>query len=151
LRVDGRELLASASADRTVRIWDPATGAIERTLSGHTGGVNGVCGVRVDGRDLLASASADRTVRIWDPATGAIERTLSGHTDWVNGVCAMRVDGRDLLASASADRTVRIWDPATSHAIHVIPVHYEALGLALFNNGCLGVGSSAGLLALSVT
>jgi hypothetical protein len=69
VRVGGRELLASASADETVRIWDPATGATERTLKGHTGGVKGVCAVRVGGRELLASASTDRTVRIWDPAT----------------------------------------------------------------------------------
>jgi WD40 repeat protein len=69
VRVGGRELLASASADDTVRIWDPATGVTERTLKGHTSGVNGVCAVRVGGRELLASASADATVRIWDPAT----------------------------------------------------------------------------------
>ena len=45
--VDGRELLASASNDRTVRIWDPGTGVTERTLDGHTSGVRGVCAVRV--------------------------------------------------------------------------------------------------------
>jgi WD40 repeat protein len=64
-----RELLASASADATVRIWDPATGATERTLQGHTNWVNGVCAVRMGDRELLASASTDRTVRIGDPAT----------------------------------------------------------------------------------
>ncbi|MEJ7716351.1 MAG: hypothetical protein WKF40_11985 [Thermoleophilaceae bacterium] len=68
VRVDGRELLASAAADHTVRIWDPGSGAVERVLEGHTDWVNAVCAVRVDGRDLLASAAADRTVRIWDPS-----------------------------------------------------------------------------------
>ena len=38
VRLDRRELLASASTDATVRIWDPVTGTIERTLE-HTGGV----------------------------------------------------------------------------------------------------------------
>ena len=151
VRVDGRELLASASADATVRVWDPATGGTERTLQGHTGGVYGVCAVRVDGRELLASVSNDRTVRVWDPATGAAKRTLAGHTAGVNGVCAVRVDGRELLASASDDHTVRIWDPAISHPLLVIPVHYQALALTLFGDGCLLVGTSAGLLALSVT
>jgi hypothetical protein len=92
VRVDGRELLASASDDATVRIWDPATGAPDRTLQGHTAGVRGVCVVQVDGHELLASAGIDRTVRIWDPATGAPDRTLQGHTSGVNGVCAVRVD-----------------------------------------------------------
>jgi len=64
-----------------VRIWDPATGAPERTVEAHTGWVNGVCAVHVDGRELLASAGDDATVRIWDPATGVRERTLEEHTD----------------------------------------------------------------------
>jgi WD40 repeat protein len=51
-------------------MWDPATGAHERTLEGHTGWVNGVCAVHVKGRELLASAGDDDTVRIWDPVTG---------------------------------------------------------------------------------
>ncbi|MGH4019949.1 MAG: hypothetical protein ACRDT0_12060 [Pseudonocardiaceae bacterium] len=110
-----------------------------------------MCAVRVGGRELLASASDDRTVRIWDLATGTRECTLEGHSDGVRGVCAVRVGGRELLASASDDRTVRIWDPAISDPLHVVPAYYEALGLASFNDGCLVVGTSAGLLALSVT
>ncbi|MGH3568316.1 MAG: trypsin-like peptidase domain-containing protein [Pseudonocardia sp.] len=70
VRVGQRELLASASDDRTVRVWDPGTGAAEQVLQGHTGGVLGVCAVRVGQRELLASASDDRTVRVWDPGTG---------------------------------------------------------------------------------
>ncbi|MEJ7716352.1 MAG: hypothetical protein WKF40_11990 [Thermoleophilaceae bacterium] len=48
VRVDGRDLLASAAADRTVRIWDPGSGAVERVLEGHTGWVTR--GVRGAGR-----------------------------------------------------------------------------------------------------
>ena len=66
VRVKGRELLAAA-ADHTVRIWDPASGATERVLEGHTSWVRAVCAVRVEGRELLAAAD-DRTVRIWDPS-----------------------------------------------------------------------------------
>jgi WD40 repeat protein len=83
--VGGRTLLASTGDDRTVRLWDPATGQPERTLTGHTRLVNGVCAV-VGGRTLLASASADETVRLWDPATGQPERTLTGQTGWVNAM-----------------------------------------------------------------
>jgi WD40 repeat protein len=64
---DGK-LLASASWDRTVKLWDPATGAALQTLAGHADAVNTVA-FSQDGK-LLASASRDNTVRLWDPTTG---------------------------------------------------------------------------------
>jgi WD40 repeat protein len=70
--------LASASSDRTVRIWDPATSQCLSTLEGHSNSVNSVAWSHDATR--LASASFDRTVRIWDPATGQCVSTLeTGH------------------------------------------------------------------------
>ena len=60
---DGR-LLATASHDKTARLWDPATGHCQRTLTGHTGPVTGVA-FSPDGL-LLATASNDKTARVWD-------------------------------------------------------------------------------------
>jgi WD40 repeat protein len=74
---DGK-LLASASRDETVRLWDAATGAALQTLEGHTSGVTAVA-FSSDGK-LLASASRDRTVRLWDAATGAALQTLEVDT-----------------------------------------------------------------------
>jgi WD40 repeat protein len=70
---DGRILLATGSADRTVRLWDPTTGTpVGDPLTGHTGGVRAVAAVPLpDGRTLLATGSDDRTVRLWDPTSGA--------------------------------------------------------------------------------
>ena len=110
-------VVTDVGTDATVRIWDPATGAAQRTLEEHAewvnGRVNAVCAVRSDGHELLASGGTDGTVQIWDPATGALKRTLQGHTGWVNGACPIHVKGREVLASAGDDDTVRIWDPAT--------------------------------------
>jgi WD40 repeat protein/serine/threonine protein kinase len=102
---DGRQL-ASASGDKTVRVWDAASGQQLLTLQGHADEVLGVA-YSPDGR-RLASASADRTVRVWDAASGRELLTLKGHTHRILGV-AYSPDGRR-LASASADQTVRVWD-----------------------------------------
>ncbi|KAJ5494255.1 hypothetical protein N7463_010342 [Penicillium fimorum] len=67
-------LLASASSDETVRLWDPATGELKQTLEGHSDSIWSVA-FSPDGA-LLASASSDKTVRLWDPATGALMQTL---------------------------------------------------------------------------
>ena len=60
--------LASASADKTVKIWDPATGQCVSTLEGHSDSVSSVAWSHNATR--LASASDDKTIKIWDPATG---------------------------------------------------------------------------------
>jgi WD40 repeat protein len=109
---DGK-LLASASKDDTVRLWDPTTGASRRTLKGHSDSVAAVA-FSPDGK-LLASASEDDTVRLWNPTTGASRRTLKGHSDSVTAV-AFSPDGK-LLASASKENIVRFWGIETGNSL----------------------------------
>ena len=98
-------LLATASADNTARVWNPATGEHIRTLTAHTDSVFGVA-FSPDGT-LLATASWDQTVRVWNSATGEHIRTLTDHTDGVSGV-AFSPDGT-LLAAAGYYKTVLVW------------------------------------------
>src|SRR5947207_6948402 len=67
-------LLASASGDRTVKVWDVAMGQCLQTLEGHGGWVASVA-FSHDSR-LLASASDDDTVEVWDAAMGECLQTL---------------------------------------------------------------------------
>jgi WD40 repeat protein len=129
---DGR-LLATASWDKTARLWDPATGDCLRTLTGQDGEVWGVA-FSPDGR-LLATA-AGRTVWLWDPATGDYWGTFLGHDSDVWGV-AFSPDGR-LLATASGDRTARLWDPATGECLRTLTGHHRYVwGVACSPDGRL--------------
>ena len=66
--IDGR-LFVSASADKTLKIWDVQTGQCKCTLSGHSEPVTS-CSFSPDGASVL-SGSWDKTLKIWDVATGA--------------------------------------------------------------------------------
>ena len=114
---DGR-LLATASRDKTARLWDPATGDCLRTLTGHTSTIAEVT-FSPDGR-LLATASRDETARLWDPATGECLRTLD-HDNELLGV-AFSPDGR-LLATVGTYGTALLWDPAAGRRQRTLTVH----------------------------
>lgn len=124
IQLSSPELLVSGGADGTVRVWDPATGTLERILRGHSAAVVAVCPLHLDGCKL-ASAGADATVRVWDPATGALIGVLN-QVDRVRAVCPIRVDGRELLATAGGyDATVRIWDPVRGSLERVLRGHTD--------------------------
>ncbi|QLE56342.1 hypothetical protein [Nostoc sp. TCL26-01] len=106
---DGK-LLASASTDRTIKLWTP-DGKLLQTLSGHTSAVTSVS-FSPDGQSL-ASTSLDKTVQIWhkNPITGTFApETLTTpivQKDWVYNV-SFSPDG-ELLATGSKDKTISIW------------------------------------------
>ncbi|MBL6706517.1 MAG: protein kinase [Planctomycetaceae bacterium] len=111
--------LASGGGDKTVKLWDTATGQKRLTLKGHTAPVYSVA-FSPDGTQL-ASASLDRTVKLWDTASGQETLTLKGHTGSVNGV-AFSPDGTR-LASASYDGTVKLWDTASGRETLTLKGH----------------------------
>jgi uncharacterized protein with WD repeat len=91
------QLVASASDDNTVRLWEAATGTCRSTLEGHSSWVTAVV-FSPDGQ-LVASASGDKTVRLWEAATGTCRSTLEGHSLYVTAV-AFSPDGQGLHTNA---------------------------------------------------
>jgi WD40 repeat protein len=123
---DGRTL-ASASWDRSIRLWDMAAPQADPTiLSGHTSGVSSVA-FAPDGR-TLAAAGWDGTIRLWDMAAPQADPTiLSGLTGLVWSV-AFAPDGRT-LASAGSDR-IRLW-PTFEVLVEMACTEYTWRNLAL--------------------
>jgi WD40 repeat protein len=124
------DLLASASEDGTVQIWNPNTETLLNVLRGHTEKVLSVT-FSPDGL-LLASASEDDTVRLWDPHSATLQATLPRHQDDVLSV-AFNPAGT-LLISASADRTLRLWDPNTYTIITTLTEHTDRVLDITFNS-----------------
>lgn len=73
--IPGTELLVSAGADQSLRVWNRASGDLVRTLDNHTDVVRDLAVRPVrDGLSMIASAGADRTVRFWQPTIGRLIR-----------------------------------------------------------------------------
>ncbi|KAF3926024.1 hypothetical protein ABW20_dc0108314 [Dactylellina cionopaga] len=107
------KFLASTSGDKTIRLWEAATGAPLQTLQGHKDRVSAVAFSH--NNKLLASGSRDETVKLWDVTTGVLLQTLE-HTGWVNSVAFSPT----LLASGSNQGTIELWDAVTGEPLQTL-------------------------------
>ena len=110
------EYLATASDDKSLRIWEAETGAALVELRGHTNYVFS-CAFSPQ-TNLLVSGSFDETVKLWDVRSGDCVSTLPAHSDPVTGVDFNR-DGT-CVVSGSHDGLVRIWDTMTGECLKTI-------------------------------
>ena len=123
---DGR-LLASASHDKTVKLWDVRTGELQRTLTGHEFIVGAVV-FSPDGQRLV-SGGWDDTVRFWDVNTGKLKKTV--RTANAVFALAMSPDGR-LLASGGRsnehpENNLELWEMPTGKPRGLFKGHTDAV------------------------
>ncbi|WP_442949262.1 AAA-like domain-containing protein, partial [Nostoc sp.] len=125
---DGKTL-ASASADKTIKLWNIETGKEITTLTGHSDWVGSIV-FSPDGK-TLASASADNTIKLWNFETRQEITTLRGHSDWVFSI-VFSPDGKT-LASASADNTIKLWNIETGKEITTLRGHSDWVFSVVFS------------------
>jgi WD40 repeat protein len=144
--------LASASYDRTVRIWDASSGACLQTLEGHSSQVNSVAFSHDSMR--LASASYDRTVRIWDASSGACLQTLEGHSGYVSSADLVSILAlphfdeivsrpNQLVRQGIAISLDNIWVSDKNQKLLWLPTEYRPVSSAI-SGRCVGLGGGSG-------
>ncbi|KAJ8918929.1 hypothetical protein NQ315_016831 [Exocentrus adspersus] len=101
---DGR-IIASASFDKSIRLWESKTGKFIRTLRGHVQPVYMVA-FSADSR-LMVSGSADSTLKLWNLQKRELEIDLPGHADEIYAV-DWSTDGLR-VASGGKDKVLRLW------------------------------------------
>ena len=122
------QLFASASQDKTVKIWSVAEGEVQGILKGHRRGVwtvrfahpqtpviQGDQGT-VAGKGLILTGSGDKTVKLWSLSDYTCLRTFEGHSNsvlkvtWLNLPAEGDKSKRVQFASAGGDGLVKVWD-----------------------------------------
>ncbi|XP_019248066.1 PREDICTED: coatomer subunit beta'-2-like [Nicotiana attenuata] len=102
---------ASASLDRTIKIWNLGSPDPNFTLDAHLKGVNCVDYFTGGDKPYLITGSDDHTAKVWDYQTKSCVQTLEGHTHNVSAVCFH--PDLPIIITGSEDGTVRIWHATT--------------------------------------
>ena len=113
------EWFVSGSADRTIKVWDLASGRLKLTLTGH---IEQVTGLAVSSRHpYMFSCGLDKQVKCWDLEYNKVIRHYHGH---LSGIYAMDLHPNlDILFTGGRDSTCRVWDMRTKAQIHVLTGH----------------------------
>lgn len=117
------ELLASASVDETIGIWNVSTDQAVRSLEGHTRHV-----LSLDWHDdgnTLASASSDQTIRVWDTGNGETKKIIKGFDTELTSLQFVR--GTNQIVVAGGNGQLRVYDAIAGSLVRTISTSNEFL------------------------
>lgn len=125
---DGK-ILASASIDNTIKLWQMSNNQLLHLLKGHQQWVDAVI-FTTDGQTLI-SAGGDKTIRFWNVKSGQQQRILPRHHSYISSL-ALTQDG-SLLASGDGDNTIHIWDLNENKIQFTLRGHSDAIYSVVFS------------------
>ncbi|XP_033826300.1 pleiotropic regulator 1 [Periophthalmus magnuspinnatus] len=115
----GNQWFVTGSADRTIKIWDLASGKLKLSLTGH---ISTVRGVAVSTRSpYLFSCGEDKQVKCWDLEYNKVIRHYHGHLSAVYDLDLHPTI--DVLVTCSRDASARVWDIRTKANVHTLTGH----------------------------
>jgi WD40 repeat protein len=110
------QLVASASWDHTMQIWDAVTGT-----EGHVMKVGEIwCIAFSPNNETVACGHKNGSVQVWDVASGQKQAAMMGRHAHVVHSVAFSSDGNSLVSYSPEDGTARVWDAATGVQQHIL-------------------------------
>eukprot|EP01051_Picozoa_sp_SAG22_P012892 SAG22_NODE_1385_length_4533_cov_11.714253_2_plen_586_part_00 len=143
-------MFASASLDKTVKVWGLNTTTPYFTLEGHEKGVNCIDYYEGGDRPYLISGADDKTCKIWDYQTKACVQTLEGHTHNVS--CVGFSPNLPLIITGSEDGTVRLWHSTTYRLENTLNYNMERVWAVAYLKGTnnLAFGYDEGAIMIKI-
>ncbi|CEM27402.1 unnamed protein product [Vitrella brassicaformis CCMP3155] len=117
------EMLASASMDSTIVLWDTIHGREQHRLYGHTKGISSL--LFYPELRLLLSAGFDHTIHTWDPASGCGTSTLTGHLSSI--LSLQRIPDSWETMSLDVSGNIKIWDLRRMSCVQTLKASSELL------------------------
>ncbi|KAI4388102.1 hypothetical protein MLD38_000464 [Melastoma candidum] len=109
----------TGSADRTIKIWDLASGRLKLTLTGH---IEQIRGLAVSSKHTyMFSAGDDKQVKCWDLEQNKVIRSYHGHLSGV--YCLALHPTIDILLTGGRDSVCRVWDIRSKMQIYALSGH----------------------------